>query len=129
MSLKIINKFDDSTTRSLTSVDSGSLNFIDTTSADITINLPPAQAGLFFEFVVSNSSTNAYKFIIKSVNASYVHTALMYVGQLSNTISKTITIDSSLITNLSDRIIVNCDGTNWFVTITAGNTDSYTLTS
>ena len=129
MSLKIINKFDDSTTRSLTSADSGSLNFIDTTSANIVVNLPPPRAGLYYEFVVSNSSTTAYTFTLKSVNASYVHTALMYVGKLSNTISKTITIDSSLITNLSDRLIINCDGTNWFVTITASNTDSYTLTS
>ena len=129
MSRKLIETFNDSTSRSLTSSQSGSLIFIDTTSAEVTVNLPPPQAGLHYEFVISHATTNANDFLLKSVNSSYAHTALIYAGRLGNTLGKTITIDSSAQTNLGDIIIVDCNGSNWFVSLTVSTIANYTLTT
>lgn len=128
MSRKLIETFNDSTSRSLTSSQSGSLIFIDTTSAEVTVNLPPPQAGLHYEFVISHATTNSNNFLLKSVNSSYVHTALMYLGRLSDSVGKTLTVDSSAQTNLGDIIIVDCNGSNWFVSLTCSTIDNYTLT-
>ena len=131
MSRKTVEIFNNAVERSLTSSQSGVLTFIDTSSAGVTVNLPPIQPGLYYEFVISHTGTNANTFILKSVNTSYVHTALMYVGQSSATLAKTITLDSSSNAKLCDRIIVNSDGTNWFVTITTNisNIADYALTA
>ena len=129
MSRKLIETFNDSTERSLTSKQSGSLIYIDTSSADVTVNLPPPEAGVHYEFVISHTSTNSNNFILKSVNSSYVHTALIYAGRLGSSVGKTITVDSIAQTNLSDRIIVNSNGTNWFVSLLITNIVNYTLTT
>ena len=129
MSRKLIETFNDSTSRSLTSSQSGSLIFIDTTSAEVTVNLPPPQAGLHYEFVISHATTNSNNFLLKSVNSSYVHTALIYAGRLGSSVGKTITIDSSAQTNLGDIIIVDCNGSNWFVSLTVSTIANYTLTT
>ena len=129
MSIKTIETFNDSTERSLTSKQSGSLIYIDTDSADVTVNLPPPKAGVHYEFVISHTSINTNSFILKSVNSSYAHTALMYVGTKSNTVAKTITLDSSSQSNLSDRLVINSNGTNWVVTLTVNSSSNYTLTS
>ncbi len=129
MSIKTIETFNDSTERSLTSKQSGSLIFIDTGSADVTVNLPPPKAGVHYEFVISHTSTNSNNFTLKSVNSSYVHTSLMYAGRLGSTVGKTITVDSSAQTNLSDRIIVNSNGTNWFVSLLISTAANYSLTT
>ena len=129
MPRKVIEIFNDSTTRSLTRDQSGTVVFIDTSSSDVTVNLPPIEAGLHYEFIISHTSTNANSFILKSVNTSYVHSELMYVGQLSNTVGKTITLDSSVQSNLSERVQIHCNGTNWFITITSSNLVNYSLTT
>ena len=128
MSRKTIETFNDSTARFLTASQSGSIIYIDTSSAEVNVNLPPPEAGLNFEFIITHSSTNANSFIIKSVNSSYVHAALIYAGRLSDTVGKTITVDSSAQTNLSDRIVVSSDGSNWFVSLTFSSIANYTLT-
>lgn len=129
MSRKMIETFSDSTSRSLTSSQSGSIIFIDTTSDEVTVNLPPPEAGLHYEFIISHTETNEYDFLLKSVNSSYTHTALMYLGRLSATAGKTLTITSGDQTNLGDRIIVDCNGTNWFVIVKTEDINNYTLTS
>ena len=129
MSRKMIETFSDSTSRSLTSAQSGSIIFIDTTSAEVTVNLPPPEAGLHFEFIISHTSTNGNNFLLKSVNSSYTHTALMYVGILSGAVGKTLTVTSSGQTNLGDRVTIECNGTNWFVSLKTEDIVNYTLTA
>lgn len=129
MSRKVIETFNDTTARSLTSGQSGALIYIDTSSGEVNVSLPPPEAGLNYEFVISHSSTNANDFILKSVNSSYVHTALMFVGILGNTISKTITLTSSSQSNLCDRLVINSNGTNWFVTLNVSTIANYSLTN
>lgn len=129
MSRKMIETFNDSTSRSLTSAQSGSIIFIDTTSAEVTVNLPPPEAGLHYEFVISHATSNANDFLLKSVNSSYTHTALMYLGRLSTTVVKTITITSRDYTNLGDIIVVDCNGSNWFVSLKTENIVNYTFTT
>ena len=129
MSRKLIETFSDSTSRSLTSSQSGSLIFIDTTSAEVTVNLPPPEAGLHYEFLISHTATNANDFLLKSVNSSYTHTALMYLGRLSASVGKTLTISSSAQTNLGDRVLLDCNGSNWFVSLKTEDIVNYTFTA
>lgn len=129
MSRKIIETFSDSTSRSLTSAQSGSIIFIDTTSAEVTVHLPPPEAGLHYEFIISHTAINANDFLLKSVNSSYTHTALMYLGRLSATVGKTLTVTSIGHTNLCDRVTIECNGTNWFVSLKTEDIVNYTLTA
>ena len=72
---------------------------------------------------------NGNDFLLKSVNSSYTHTAIIYLGRLSATVGKTLTITSISQTNLGDRVLLDCNGTNWFVSLKTENIVNYTLTA
>ena len=122
MSRKAVEIFSDATERSLTSDQSGSVIFIDLTSNDVTLNLPPPEAGIFFEFVITNATND---FIIKSVNSSYTLTPIMHFGQHQDAIGNTLTITAPTI---SDRILLDCNGTNWYGSIICKTIGDYILT-
>lgn len=123
MSEKIVDTFTPSSeeTKALTQNQSGHLIIIDLTNANLNITLPPVKAGLNYEILIKNN-TNTLN--ITSKNTSYVNTALNYVGQLTASLVTTITLDS-LTSHLCDRIIINCDGTNWYTTIVSENVSDY----
>lgn len=123
MSEKIVDTFTPSSeeTKALTQNQSGHLIIIDLTNANLTITLPPVKAGLNYEILIKNN-TNTLN--ITSKNTSYVNTALNYVGQLTASLVTTITL-YSLTSHLCDRIIINCDGTNWYTTIVSENVSDY----
>lgn len=123
MSKKIIETFSDSTTRSLTNKNSGSLIFIDLTSNNVTLNLPPPEAGLNFEFIIVKPTND---FILQSVNSSYALTALMYFGQKSDGTGNTLTVDSP---TAGDRILLDCDGTSWHGSIICKTISEFTLST
>ena len=123
MSKKIIETFSDSTTRSLTNKNSGTLIFIDLTSNNVTLNLPPPEAGLNFEFVIVKPTSD---FILQSVNSAYALTALMYFGQKSDATGNTLTVDSP---TAGDRILLDCDGTTWYGSIICKTISEFTLST
>lgn len=131
------------TTIYLTEKESGSLIFLDPSSAtgSMSINLPMISSS------TGNTSTNKtfkglnYTFIFKTIsndndvtitskNSSNVNTALMY-GEGNPQISNT-----SAITNIKlnkthqekgDRINLICDGHNWYITWILQSTNAITL--
>ena len=96
--------------------------------AEVTVNLPP-RSWIHYEFLISHTATNANDFLLKSVNSSYTHTALMYLGRLSATVGKTHYCGSEVKPVLGDRVTVDCNGTNWFVSIKTEDIVNYTLTA
>jgi hypothetical protein len=127
MSEKIVETFTPSSeeNRALTEKQSGHLIILDLTNANLTITLPPIKAGLNYEILIKNNNNTLN---ITSKNTSYVNTALNYVGQLTTSLVKTLTLPIKTPTptsHLCDRIIINCDGTNWYTTIVSENVSDY----
>ena len=123
MSEKIIETFTPSSeeTISLTEKQIGHLIIVDLTNANLTITLPPVKAGLNYEILIKNN-TNTLNIISK--NSIYNTAAINYVGQLVSSLVSTVTLDS-LTSHLCDRIIINCDGTNWYTNIVSENVSDY----
>ena len=123
MSRKHVEIFSDNTERSLTNAQSGSIIFINTENNNVTLNLPPPEAGLSFEFVIIKPTSD---FILQSVNSSYTLTALMYFGQKQDTTGNTLTVDSP---TEGDRILLDCNGSSWFGSIICKTISDFTLST
>lgn len=121
MSRKYVEIFSDNTERSLISEQSGSIIFIDLNSNNVNLNLPPPEAGLYYEFVITNSGHN---FTLTSFNSSYVITSLIHIGQKTNNVRKTITATAPTI---GDRILISCDGTKWYGSIICNTLNDFSL--
>ena len=127
MSRKTVEIFSDSTERSLINSQSGSLVLIDTENNNVTLNLPPPEPGLYFEFVIKDGSSN---FILNSVSSSYAASAIMRFKHNIKSDSPT-SGDKLTVTTPSDydRILVNCDGTNWYGSVSCDAENDYVLSS
>ena len=126
MSRKLVEIFSDATERSLISEQSGSVIFIDLTN-NVTLNLPPPEAGLYYEFVITNGANN---FILNSVNNSYAVSPILRFKHNINNGSPTSGDKLTVTTPTAfDRILVNCDGTNWFGTVACDVENDYMLST
>ena len=130
MSRKYVEIFSDNTERSLISEQSGSIIFIDLSSNHVTLNLPPPEAGLYYEFVITATSNVARNFILNSVNNSYAASPILRFKHNINNASP-MTGDKLTVTapTVYDRILVNCDGTNWFGSVLCDNENDYVLST
>lgn len=127
MSRKQVEIFSDSTERSLTSAQSGSIIFINTENNNVTLNLPPPEAGLYYEFVITDGTSN---FILNSVNTSYAASAILRFKHNINNTSPTSGDKLTVTTPTAfDRILVNCDGTNWYGTVACDVENDYVLST
>lgn len=127
MSRKHVEIFSDNTERSLTNAQSGSIIFINTENNNVTLNLPPPEAGLYYEFVITNGTSN---FILNSVNNSYAASAILRfkhnIKSDSDTSGDKLTVTTP---TAFDRILVNCDGTNWYGTVACDVENDYVLST
>ena len=122
MSRKQVEIFSDTTERSLINAQSGAIIFIDLTAHDVTLNLPPPEAGLYYEFVITNGTED---FILKSVNSSYAASDIIHLGQRNDALGGTIKATTPTI---GDRLLINCDGTNWYGSILCKTITDFSLT-
>ena len=121
MSRKHVEIFSDNTERSLISDQSGAIIFIDLSNNHVTLNLPPPEAGLYYEFVITNGTRN---FILNSVNNSYAASDIIHLGQKTDNVGGTITATAPTI---GDRLLINCDGTKWYGSILCKTMNDFSL--
>jgi hypothetical protein len=127
MSRKQVEIFSDVTERSLISAQSGSVIFINLASNHVTLNLPPPEAGLYYEFVITDGTKN---FILNSVNNSYaVSPILRFKHNITNGSPTSGDKLTATTPTAFDRILVNCDGTNWFGTVACDVENDYMLST
>lgn len=114
------------TALSLTEEQSGSLNFLDCSSENLVVNLPPiaGSAGLNYEFIISDSlAGNTIK--INAKNKSGAAEAKLKIKQNQNaSLINTITFTVQGTAQIGDKFKVISDGAYWYFNILESSTTS-----
>ena len=121
-----------STIYTLSADQSGSIVFLNHANLDdnCTLNLPPPDFGLNFKLITVSTAVSQNRVNVKSINASHSNTALMYIssnvdGSGTNSLLSNLEIEMNG-NKISDIIEFICDGTNWYINGSVGNTGNYT---
>jgi hypothetical protein len=117
---------------SLTEEQSGSLIFLDCSSEDLVVNLPPiaGSAGLNYEFLISNSDSGAEKIKINAKDKSSEAEAKLKIKQSKATnpqFNKVVNFNVHSTEELGDKYEVISDGTYWYFNILESSSTIITL--
>jgi len=122
------------TALSLTEEQSGSLIFLDCSSQDLKVNLPPitGSAGLNYEFIISDSDPGTEKIKINAKNKSGAAEATLKIKQSKATnpqFNNVVNFNVHDTEELGDKYEVISDGTYWYFNILESSSTIITLAS
>lgn len=111
----------DATTYTVLAEDSGRVHVLPNLTADITITLPTAAAGLAYEFIYGGVAADAQDWVIDTASAAAFYLGgLLYVDDNPTADSVAGNGSSNAVVNVltpepGTRVRVDCDGTNWIL--------------
>lgn len=114
----------DATTYTVTAANSGKTHFIPNLTADITISLPTAAAGLRYEFIYAGVAADAQDWAIDTgSNTNFYLGGLAHLDTDAGSGGDEVvpvagdgnsnSIVNVLVPDVGTRVLVVCDGTNW----------------
>ena len=117
------------TTLKLTTENSGSLVFLDCSSNNVAVDLPPVtdSVGINYEFLVSNSTGSATMKINARDKTNTLEAKIKIVGNQSVSANNTATLTVAGTAQIGDRLSVVSDGSFWYVNQIHASTSSLTL--
>jgi hypothetical protein len=123
-----------SATAALTAAQSGTTFYLNSATEFVT-TLPAAANGLWYEFIVAAAPSGASYTIVSASSANVIKGHVLSSdlnaasdGDLETSGGDTITIvDAKAVAG--DRIRLDCDGTNWFMSAAVSVFDAITITT
>lgn len=122
------------TTNVITAAESGSIFFLNSATAFVS-TLPAPAVGLNFEFIVSTAPSGGNHTIVTASSANIIKGQIFTSDVNSATDADFETSGGDTISFVNaksvagDRVVVRCDGTNWFVYAYCSVFDAITITT